>query len=102
MNLISNWRQQPDVVSPILYALFGVGLTLHIFNLSFFALLIVALVRLFAKPVQPVAFHEAYQACRLLHWAMASTLIALVLTQIGHGYVELAPYNPIARLAIFY
>ena len=101
MKLISNWRQQHDVVSPILYALFGAGLTLHIFNLSFFALLIAALVRLFSKTDQLISFHQTYQSYRLLHWAMASTLIALILTQIGHGYVDLAPYNPIARLATF-
>ena len=102
MKFNSNWPEQQNVVVlPILYALFGAGLSLHVLNLSFFVLLIVALVSLFTQPAARASFHETYQSFKALHWAMASMLVALIVTQAGHGYLDLSPYNPMARLATF-
>ena len=101
MSLILNLCRRYDFVTLILYALFGAGLALHILNLSFFVLLIIALVRLVSKPNQAISLQETYQSYRWMQWAMASTLIALVLTQIGHEEINLSPYNPTARLATF-
>jgi len=102
MKFNSNWPEQKNiVVLPILCALFGAGLSLHVLNLSFFLLVIVALFRLVTRRAQSVPLREVYQSFKLLHWAMASMLVALILSQIGHGYLDLSPYNPIARLSIF-
>ncbi len=99
MKLNSYWPELKNgAVLAILCALFGAGLSLHVLNLSFFLLLIVALFRLFGADV---SFHEVYRSFKLLHWAMASMLIALLVSQLGHGYTDLAPYNPIVRLATF-
>lgn len=99
---MSNWFKQKDSVTlVVLYALFGAGLTLHVLNLSFFVLLIIALAQLFRKSGVSTSFRQLYQSYKLLHWAMASMLVALTLTQISHGYIDPSPYNPMARLAAF-
>lgn len=102
MKLISTWSNQQNlVILIVLYALFGAGLSVHVLNLSFFLLLITAIVLLFRKPVANSSFHNIYAPYKVLHWAMASTLIALLVTQLGHGYIDLSPYNSTARLASF-
>ena len=94
-------EQSKGAVLPILFVLFSAGLTAHILNLSYFVLLVIALAKLFQKQVAGTSFHEVYQSSKALHWAMASMLVALLVSQLGHGYTDLSPYNPIARLATF-
>ncbi len=102
MKFIANGvEKQNNVVLLLLFALFGLGLTAHVQNLSYFLLLIAALAALLNKSADDTSFYDLYRAYRPLHWAMASLLLALVLTQTCHGYIDLSPYNPLARLATF-
>jgi len=102
MKFISNLTNQKSLpVLLILYALFSAGLAAHLMNLSFFLLLVVVIARLIVQPGAGASFHQVYQSCKALHWSMAALLLALIVTQIAHGYFDLSPYNPIARLATF-
>jgi len=85
----------------LLCVLFGVGLPGRLLNLSYFLLIIVALVALFRKTGITTQFGEVYQSFKLLHWAMGSMLVALILSQIAHGHLYLPSFNSIARLATF-
>ena len=94
-------EQKYSVVLVLLFALFGAGLTAHILNLSYFLLLLIAIAKLVSRSDTGRSFYELYRQYKVLHWAMASLLLALILSQAGHGYVDPSPYNPIARLATF-
>ena len=84
----------------LFFLLFSTGISLHTINPCYFLLLLIAIARLFYKN-NHITFKDTYRSFKLTHWAMASMLIALILSQIGNGFFSISPYNAIVRFATF-